>query len=85
MIFSKNIYKLSSGKNLTLYIEDNKIYFYVFNKLTKKYQINFDSNAKTTLLDNELSYNQITKLNTNQSCVFYDKNISIVDNEEQNI
>lgn len=85
MIFSKNIYKLVSGKNLTLFSEGQDLYIFIYKNITKKYKINLEKNEKAELVSDNLSYNQITKLNGEHSCVFYDKTISIIENEKENI
>lgn len=86
MIFSKKIYKLTSGKNLTLYHEtDNDFSVFVFNKATNQYSITLFPKYTSVVKNEKLSYNQITKLNEIHSLVCYDKNLSIIENEKQNI
>ena len=86
MIFSKKIYKLVSGKNLTLYSEgSNTFSVFIFNKGVNKYLVNLYPEYKSTLETENLAYNQITKLNESHSLVCYDKNLSIIENEKQNI
>ncbi len=86
MIFSKKIYKIVSGKNLTFYPEnENEFSTFVYDNITKKYFIKIGNTVKSGLLNSNLAYNQITKLNDKHSCVCYDKNISIINNEKQNI
>lgn len=86
MIFSKKIYKLVSGKNLTLYPKDKDTFeIFVFDKISNKYEINLRSQTKAKIVSSDISYNQITKLNESHSCVCYDKNLSIVKNERENL
>ena len=86
MIFSKKIYKLVSGKNLTLYSEgENNFSVFVFNKTVKKYNVSLYPKYTSTPEPENLTYNQITKLNETHSLVCYDKNLSIIENEKQNI
>lgn len=83
MIFSKNIYKLASGKNVSFFpISDNKYEMYVFNKMTAKKMIEiFGVNyARSTDLKQKYNYHKIIKLNETHSAVCFDKNISIIEN-----
>lgn len=86
MIFSKKIYKLASGNNASLFVENEEtLSIFIYDNITSKYYIDLSSNQKTEATNLSLAYNQITKLNKEHSCVCYDKNISIINNEKQNL
>ncbi len=86
MIFSKKIYKLASGTNATLFAnEEQKLEFFIYDNITIKFLMDVNNKHKTEATNLNLAYNQITKLNKEHSCVCYDKNISIISNEKQNI
>ncbi len=86
MIFSKKIYKLASGKNLTLFdISSDEFEVFVFENATNKYSMKISTNTKTIREATGLGFNQITKLNSNHSVLCHDKNLTIIENEKQNI
>lgn len=78
MIFSKQVYKLASGNNATIFANSENTYdFYTENIGVQKYNLT-KSNPTRCLPDGKkYSYNQITKLSDDIVCVCFDGNISI--------
>ena len=83
MIFSTNINKLPSGKNISLFSnKDNELEIYLFkNKISKKI-ISFGEYLKCSSTNYKYSYNSVIKLNNNHLCVCFDDNMSVIKNEE---
>jgi len=83
MIFSNKIYKISSGKNISLFAEDeNNIKMYLYKDFVFKKNISLNNSIRCEDLGKKLSYNKVIKINDNHSCICFDKNISVINNEE---
>ena len=83
MIFSNKIYKISSGKNISLYAKnENEILMFIFKKLGEFKSIKFSSMLKFTNLADNYGYNKVIKLNDLHNLICLNKNISIVKNIE---
>ena len=78
MIFSRNLNKISSGNNISLFaISNDEFEFYVFNKNIKKKKIIYTSPLKCLSTDESFSYNYLCKLENNFICICHDDNMSI--------
>lgn len=80
MIFSNKIYKVSSGKNLSLYNDSNqKLIFTVFKDLVEKKEIVFSPVTKCLNTPNKFGYNKVIKIDNRYNLICLDKYISIVE------
>ena len=78
MIFSNIIYKIGSGKNITIYsTNSNELEIYSFNKSMQKITFSLDSTISTLKTIN-INYDYIEQINDNLFAVGYDKNISVI-------
>ena len=83
MIFSSKIYKINSGKNVTLFQnEDNKLRLYLFDKSLKLYDILLNK-SKNCVFINQFNYKKIIQLNTETICPCNNGYISL--NNENNL
>ena len=81
MIFSNRIYKIASGKNISLYAEnEDEMIMFVFKELTEKKLIDFKPVLKCSNHSKKFGYNKIIKLNSLHNLVCLNKNMSIVKN-----
>ena len=65
MIFSNKIFKITSGKNATLFQKDeNTLNLYLFDKTLKKYNILLN-NKKNCVFVKEFDYQKIIQLKKN--------------------
>lgn len=82
MIFSNNVYKISSGTNLSFYFENSSdLILYVFNGITYLKKINIKNGFRCVNMGKAYNYHKVTKLNNNHLAICFDKNISVVSNE----
>lgn len=78
MIFSKNIYKLASGNNASIFAKSENNYdFFAENVGVQKYHLTTSKHSRCLPEGKKLSYNHITKLTDDIVCVCFDGNISI--------
>ena len=79
MIFSNKIYKIASGKNISLYAEnEDEVIMFVFKELCEKKIITFNPILKCGNNSEKYGYNKIIKLNSLHNLVCLNKNMSIV-------
>ena len=77
MIFSNKIYKIVDGINPTLFQEnENILNLYIYNKSTKKYQIQLKDKRNCVFL-NQYNYKKIIQLDNKTSCVCNNNFITI--------
>lgn len=83
MIFSTQIKKISSGKNPSLYVEnEDTLDLYLFNNGTHKKQLIYSDILKCLATNVKYSYNSVIKLNEDFLCACFDDNMSVIKNEE---
>ena len=82
MIFSNKIFKITSGKNATLFQKDeNTLNLYLFDKTLKKYNILLN-NKKNCVFVKEFEYQKIIQLNNETLCICNNNYITTI-NEKQ--
>lgn len=81
MIFSNRIYKISSGKNISLFANSSdKLTMYIFKNLIEEKQIDLSSTITCKNILAQHGYNKVIKLNNLHYLICFDKNTSIVEN-----
>ena len=79
MIFSNKIYKIASGKNISLYAEkEDEILMFVFKELGERKLINFYPSLKCSNFADKYGYNKVIKLNDLHNLICLNKNMSVV-------
>ena len=82
LIFSSKIYKLETGKNISLFSEtENNLNAFLFNKSMNLYNISTNNKINCTFLK-KFNYHKIIKLNHNHSCICYGNDMTIYKNED---
>lgn len=82
MIFSKKIYKITNGENISLYKNsDNKLNLYIFDKTLKNYIISENSNKNCVFQKNYI-YSKIIKLSNNIVAIASNNYITILNENE---
>ena len=82
MIFSKNIFKILSGKNISLYAEsESSLNIFIHNKSLKKYKISTVFNRDCVFLK-EYNYSKIIQLNPTTLSIAGNGFISIANEED---
>lgn len=83
MIFSNKIYKISSGKNISLFAEDeNTMTLYVNDNKIKKRKIIFSGILRCLNKSTNIDGSYVKKINQNHTFVCHDDNILVISNEE---
>ena len=82
MIFSKKIYKLGKGKNITLWANNSSnMQLYVFTKKVTKFNLITTPNSINISPTGEVfGYKSIIYLDNNFYCACYDENMSVKGN-----
>ena len=83
MIFSNKVYKLAQGTNPSFFpIDSQTTQMYVFSGLSGKKIISYLSEnfVRCYKTNEKYSYNKLIKINNNFSAVCFDKNVSIIKN-----
>ena len=85
MIFNNKLYKITNGKNISLFANsENEMLMFVFTDITRKYIISKNNKLFRCLLSGDsYTYNYVAKLNNNHLCVALDNNMSIIYENKQ--
>ena len=82
MIFSNKIYRLDSGKNISMYaISENELNLYLYKKSMNLYDISINNKLNCTFF-NKSNHHKVIKLNNKHSCVCYGNEMMVIENEE---
>lgn len=82
MIFSNEVYKLSSGLNISLFSENaNLISLYVFNRITHLKNVDKTKSFRCVNSGKSYNFNKIVKINKTHKAICFDNNISVIENE----
>ncbi len=83
MIFSNKIYKLASGKNVSIYAEDyNTMSMFICGEKISKRKIIFSEIVRCVRTQTKLlEGNVIKKINNNHLCICKDETITVVNEE----
>ena len=83
MIFTNKIYKIASGKNLTLFADDKStISVYVFNKVVTEHVLTLSDVVRCFNTLRYYSYNYVNKLNDKFLCIGFGNNLSVIEDEK---
>lgn len=83
MIFSEKVFKIPSGKNISLYAEDeNNITMFIFTDLTEEKTLELSPTIKCRSLGRRYGYHMVIKLNDKHKVICFDKNISVTQSQE---
>lgn len=82
MIFSKTIYKISSGNNVSIFATSaNSFELFTFNSGVQKFNLSFGLPTKCVQIGEKKSYHNITKLTKDYICVCYNDNMTVTYDE----
>lgn len=81
MIFSKKIYKIESGTNISMFAQDqNNLSIYLYSTNLKKYNISL-SDEKKFIFVKSFNYSKVIKLNQTAFCPCLSSYISLAYDE----
>lgn len=82
MIFSSKIFKITNGKDITLFAENNnELNLYIYDKSLKYYQISTILNRNCVFCKN-FNYKKIIQLNSNSLCLGSNGYITLVNKND---
>jgi hypothetical protein len=81
MIFSNKIYKIESGNNPSLYINNEYVYMSFYNKSLVLYTYS-KNNLLNCVFYKKYNYQKLIKINDKQSCICYNNEMRIINNED---
>lgn len=79
MIMSNKIYKITNGKNITLYANSvDEMFLFALNDITRKFIISKSNGLKCSQTNETFAYHYVQKLNDEHISVAFDDNMSIL-------